>query len=183
MPQHYVLVLVPPACLLAGLSLRAAPAVFRPGARRALTAALLAAAGWSGVPRLRALAAHDWIDAAASGSTELARSIREHTSPDERIFLYGINNLDAFYLSERLSSNGIYMYLSMEEAFLNKPELVELERRQMLERPPALLVANNSPDFNGASPGTRNFFSGLLRSRYERVATVGVADLYRLKAR
>lgn len=183
MHLHYVLVLVPSACLLAGLSLRAAPPALRAAARRAVAAVLLAAGFWSGWPRLRALAAQDWLDPRVRGSIQIAEKIRENARADERIFLYGINNLDAFYLSERLSSNGIYMYLSMEEAFLNKPELVALERRQMRERPPALMVVNNSPGFDGASAGTRDFFAGLVRERYERVATVGIADLYRLKAR
>jgi hypothetical protein len=182
MHLHYVLALVAPACLLAGLGLRAAPPAFRPAARRALTAVLVAAAAWTCWPRLRGLAAQDWIDARTRGSYEIAARIRQYTREDQRIFLYGINNLDAFYLSERLSSNGIYMYLSMEEAFLNKPELVERERRQMRESPPALMIVNNTPGFNGASAATREFFSRLLLERYERVASEGVADFYRLKA-
>ena len=182
MALHYVLALVPPACLLAGLSLRGAPPAFRAAARRVLTAVLIASASWSCMPRLRDLAAQGWLDTGTRGSIELAQRIRALTRDDERIFLYGINNLDVFYLSERLSSNGIYMYLSMEPAFLNDPELVERERRQLAERPPALLVVNNMPGFIFASPGTREFFSGLLRERYERVETVGIADLYRVKA-
>jgi hypothetical protein len=179
---HYALVLVPSACVLAGLSLRAAPPAARPVLSRALAAVLFAASAWTCAPRMRALAREGWINPRVRGSLELAAKIRERTRDDERIFLYGINNLDVFYLSERLSSNGIYMYLSMEEAFLHKPELVDLERRQMREAPPALMVVNNTAQYM-SSPSTRDFFSALLRDRYARVDTLGVADLYRLKAR
>jgi len=179
---HYALVLVPSACLLAGLSLHAAPPRARRVLSRALAAVLLLLGALTCAPRLRDLAKEGWIDQRVRGSLALAAKIRERTRPDERIFLYGINNLDVFYLSERLPSNGIYMYLSMEKAFLHKPELVELQRRQMREAPPSLMVVNNTPTY-AASLETREFFSALLRDRYERVDTLGVADLYRLKAR
>ena len=149
--------------------------------RRALTAILLVSGAWGSAPRLKALAAQHWISPQVRGSTMLAQIVRRGTRPEDRIFIYGIKNLDVFYLSERLSANGVYMYLSMEDSFLHRPELVDLYRRRLLEHPPELLVANASPAFNGASPATMAFFSGLLRDRYALTDTLGEAAVYRLK--
>lgn len=181
MHLHYVLVLVPSACLLAGVCLSAAAPTLRMRIRLALTTLLLITGAWVNVPRLRALAAQDWIDPNVRGSTALAQIVRRGTGPEERIFIYGLRNLDVFYLSERLSANGIYMYLSMEDAFLHKPDLVELHRRRLLERPPTLLIANASPAFSGASPATLAFFSTLLRERYTLTDKLGDAAVYRLR--
>lgn len=181
MHLHYVLVLVPPACLLAGVCLSAAAPTLRMKIRLALTALLLITGAWVNVPRLKALAAQDWIDPNVRGSTALAQIVRRGTRPEDRIFLYGIRNLDVFYLSERLSANGVYMYLSMEDAFLHKPGLVDLHRRKLLAHPPTILVANASPAFNGASPATLAFFSTLLSERYLLAESLGEAAVYRLK--
>ncbi|MBI5245997.1 MAG: hypothetical protein HY923_02375 [Elusimicrobia bacterium] len=181
MQLHYVLVLVPPACLLAGLILSSAPEVFRASARQALAAVLIASSAWSVWPQLRALSRERWLDPRARGSMALAETIRANTRDDDRIFLFGISNIDVFYLSERLAANGVYLYLTMELPVLHTAEKVELERKRFRDNPPALLVANNEPGFRDASPGLREFIASQLRERYKLVATIGVADLYRLK--
>lgn len=181
MQLHYVLVLVPPACLLAGLALASAPAEFRVRARLTLASLLISASAWTAWPQLRALSMEQWLDQRARGSLALAEAIRRNTKDDERIFLFGINNLDVFYLSERLAANGVYLYLTMEFPALHEPEKVELERKRFRENPPALLLANNEPGFRDASPGLTDFIKGQLRERYKLIGTIGAADFYRLK--
>lgn len=181
MHLHYGLPLVSPACLLAGALLGVSPPARRGGAGLAAAAALLLLAAAQAVPRLRALAAERWVPPMVRGSAMLAEAVKRHSTPKERIFLFGIHNLDVFYLSERLSANGVYMYLSMEQAFLHDRERVERHRRELLEHPPALILVNNEPGFRGASPESIEFFARLTRERYLRVESFGAADFYRIK--
>jgi hypothetical protein len=179
---HYAMVLIPSACLLAVLCLRAAPPRFRTFARRGLAAFLFFAAAMQSAPRLRDLIAHGGTDAEVDVSARLSAFARTHTRDDDRIFLYGIRNLDVFYLSERLSSNGVYMFIDMEAPHMHDEALEARLRRDLLDHPPALIIADLAARLPGSSSGARDFISALIRERYGPLAALGATVIYGLKS-
>ena len=102
----------------------------------------------------------------------------------DRIFLYGINNLDVFYLSGRLSNNGIYMYIDMDSTHINDEELEASKRREFAAHPPALMIVNSSSNFHkNTTRSAEDFFMALIRDRYNLRKSIGGADFYFLKDR
>lgn len=180
--RHYTLAFVPPASLLAGLALSRLRAARWPRLTRAATALLVAAAAAACVPDLRALAANGWRDTVVKGSDALAAGVRARTRDGDKIFLYGIWNLDVFYLSDRLASQGVYMYIDMESRHMHDSALEARIETGLRADPPALILVNNTARFQRTSyPPVRDFFFDLLAQRYVRTAALDIADLYLLK--
>lgn len=177
MHPHYGLALVAPAALLAG-ALLGEGAPWRRHVSRALSALLLAAGLWTGAPAVAELARAGWRPEPVAGSQALAQAVRRHSAPGERVFVYGVQHLDVFYLAERAAAGGVYNYMAMEEWFVRDATLVSRQRAALAADPPALLVVNGTGRFP-ASPESRAFFAALMRDRYVRVESVGLAELWR----
>jgi hypothetical protein len=179
---HYALALVPPACLLAGLFAARADRPRRALAVRAAAVAMLALAAGPLAAAARVLAANGWRDPGAAGSAALAGRIRADTRDGDRVFLYGLTNLDAFYLSGRLASHGIYMFIDASARHLGDPAVGARAEAALAADPPALIAVNASEVFRrAADPRQDRFMRGLLDRRYALVETLGIAALYRLK--
>ncbi|MFH2203530.1 MAG: hypothetical protein ABIJ96_10475, partial [Elusimicrobiota bacterium] len=125
--------------------------------------------------RLASLSAAGWRTPQVAQSQAAADYVRAHTRPQDRIFVYKAENLDIFYLAERLSCNGIYMYIDMFAEHTHDAATEELKRREFLADPPTAVVIN---------PGSRHlasaetFFSAVLGKRYRPAATISGLRIY-----
>jgi hypothetical protein len=174
--DHYLLQLIPATSLASVYIIsRMPPAVSRAVVLGTGTL-LFAYAALSGGSRFATLRATGWIPAEVRKSRALADAVRAHTRDDDRIFIYQADNLDVFFLSDRLPAAGITMFLDMAEEHTGDVQLSMAKRRSLAERPPALILFGKEW---WRGPVTEAFFRGLLQQSYERVAEVQDVVLYR----
>lgn len=180
---HYLIPLISPLALLAVFALRETPPPWLARLRHAALAAaviLLAKDGWAQWRELRLSGGKPPV---VRGSEEVSAWIKNNTREEDTLFLYGIDNLDIFYLSGRLSNNGVYMFIDMMASHMNDPLLEARQRARFLERPPAVLAVNASPEFHqGIGRETDEFFMGVVRRDYVRRASLGQVEIYFRKA-
>ena len=111
-------------------------------------------------------------------SAEIAEYIKANTHKNDTIFLFNEFRLDIFYLSERLSANGIYLYEDMDSVHTNDPA-AEKEMRERLKRaPPRVFVCGKSP-FPDTS--LKQFFQDLIREKYILRKEMNGVNLYFLR--
>jgi hypothetical protein len=118
-----------------------------------------------------------------SQSTAVADYVRRHTRDSDRIFLYKTDNLDIFFLSQRLSNNGVYMFVDMMAGNMHDEARQNQKRMEFLSHLPALIVVDPDYDRSGiARAEVRKmsvaFFEDVLRSYYVREATVEGLQIY-----
>ncbi len=181
---HYLLALVPSAALLTARLLDAGSGRFKKPLPYAAYAAVLLLGTVRAWPQWRELAASGGRPPQVRASLAMADYIRDNTREGDRLFFYGVENLDAFYLSGRLANNGVYMYIDMDATHIDDPELESRKRAEFAENPPAVMVVSESSVFHRyATPSAEAFFMGELRDRYELRNEIAGAGIYFLRRR
>jgi len=184
---HYLLQIAPAASLLPLF-------VLRPLAERrpallltvavVISTLLTAALSVQFFATMRALALHGWIPAQVRASNAAATFIRDHTARGDRIFLFKADNLDVFFLSQRLSNNGVYMFVDMAVEHMHDQNEQDRRRRAFLASPPAVIVVDPLYEQRGQARRevprlvSLDFFESILKSNYVHWATVEDLDLY-----
>jgi len=110
-------------------------------------------------------------------SQAIAAYIRAHTQDSDRIFSYRFRNPDVFYLSGRLSNNGIYEYPDMCVANMKDPELARAKRAGFLSSPPAMIVMDPSISAYGCEDSD-DFFTRVISEDYVRAAHFGSVEIH-----
>ena len=171
---HYMLPLVPGICLASVYWMSALDA----RSLRSLAAAILFVLFGIGAFQLaRSMKEEGLVPSKVRRSRAVASYIAAHTRDGDRIFLYLYGGTDVFYLSGRLSNNGIYEYVDMCDDHIKDPAAAAGSRDRFLRNPPALIVVDPKNGLAGCEI-TRSFVEGILEERYERVAEVAGTDIY-----
>jgi hypothetical protein len=109
-------------------------------------------------------AKNGFFPARVKRSREIARFVRHNTRPDQTLFLYRELALDVYYLAERLSPNGIYMFVDMDVMHTHDARGQRIHRERLRERPPDVMIVGALSDPMGSTAG--RFFTKLLEERY-----------------
>jgi hypothetical protein len=187
---HYFIVVMPFVCLLAGVAIatlgRMLAGVTSPVVARGVALALAALVAGAHVGRdshfLFRMQAPELVRAVYQTnpfleSPEVARYLREHTAPGDRIAVLGSEPQIFFYAGRRSATGYIYTYALMEvQPFAAR---MQDEMRAELEvAEPAYLVFVGLPSSWGTRPdsntGILTWASGLVRRCYEHVGTVDI---------
>jgi hypothetical protein len=124
---------------------------------------------------LRDLALHNWEPQPVREAHLIANFLRANTRPGDRIFMYRIIHLDVFYLAERLSSNGVYMYVDMAVEHMHDPALAQRMTAALLRCPPAAIVTSRTLWYGYDS--IDQFLWPWLEREYRRVTSFnGIGD-------
>ncbi len=173
---HYAIQVAPLLAIVAGSVLN-----HMPSPARRLTAS--AAGVLLGVPVLLAtvrstseLARGHFVPPAVSHSGAVAKIIRAHTQKTDRIFLAGTCNLDIYYLAERLSPNGMYMWRDMFAAHIGDRRFERDKKQALLAMPPRVVVLDQECGA-GFAPGAA-FMRAFVTSGYTLADTVGSTQLF-----
>ena len=172
--QHYLLQVVPLVSLLPLFFLGQMNARMGNAFWVSLLLVITARLGLHFAGEMRDLAQEHWVPPPVRQSTAAANFISRHTRRSDPIFVYRADNLDVFFLSQRLSNNGIYMYIDMIEGSgqgLDRAEL-ERKRREFLSRLPAVIVVD--PTWTARL----DFLEDALRRYYALETTVDGLQLY-----
>jgi hypothetical protein len=143
--------------------------------RFAIVFAFSACMCWAGALFIENVSFHPSEQLVTREAKLISKFIRENTRQEDTIFLLENYNLNIFYLSERLSPNGIYMYIDMEAKHTNDP-MAEAKFRERLR--------NNLPKVIVRGPGPRttypvkDFVVGLINEHYELRAEIAGAEIY-----
>ena len=178
--SHYLLQVLAPLALAASSLVAALPRRWRALTAGGIVAALGVSMGIASARQLRALAAEGWRPYEVRQSLAVAEAVRRLTGSDERIFLHGVRNLDVFFLAERLSANGVYLYIDMALEHMGDPAFTRRAQNALLADPPrAILLARvGVADY----PSSKRFIDSLLKARYQRQETVEGIRIFLLRS-
>lgn len=118
-----------------------------------------------------------YIPEKVRNSLEVADTVKKLCRPDEKIFLLWYENLDVFYLSQRLSNNGIYMFLVMDSKHTNHLR-TENERKDIFlkELPRLIIVEDHYPiEFNTPM---QTLMKKIIIEKYECIKEIGRTKIY-----
>jgi hypothetical protein len=115
-----------------------------------------------------------WVPLEVRRSAAAADYIKRHTRADDRIFFYRAENVDVFFLSQRLPSNGIYQYVDMMAEHMHDVAEQSRRRDEFLRHLPAVIVVNPKYGEGLADP----FLEEVLKKRYSLKTTVEGLELY-----
>src|SRR5262249_6724057 len=115
-----------------------------------------------------------WVPREVRQSAAAANYIKGSTRGGDRLFVYRASNVDIFFLSQRLSPNGIYMYVDMIGQFMHDPEMEARKRTQFLANLPAVIVVDPRDVEDLADP----FLDETLKKYYTLQTTVEGLHLY-----
>lgn len=174
--HHYLLQVLLPFAVTACLVLSLLKGRARRGAAAAAVVAMVGTMTVSTWSSLGELSGRGWRGEEVRRASKVAEVLREQTAPGERIFLYRVPDLNVFYLAERRSSNGIYMYFDMTAEHMHDSRLAEEMQQRLLQRPPRAIVASDS--MGRAFESNESFFWPLLERCYELTRSVGEVDVY-----
>jgi Dolichyl-phosphate-mannose-protein mannosyltransferase len=77
----------------------------------------------------------------ARANQELADYVRDHTGPDDRIFLFGINGAGVYFLADRLTAHRFLRVNFFVETYFPDPEFrLAAVTRELAERRPVYLI-------------------------------------------
>jgi hypothetical protein len=77
----------------------------------------------------------------ARANTELAAYVREHTAPDDRIFLFGINGADVYFASDRLTAHRfLRVNFFVETSFPDPRFRLDVVTAELAARRPRYLI-------------------------------------------
>ena len=110
-------------------------------------------------------------------SLEIADAVKQFSKPEEKIFLLWHESLDVFYLSQRLSNNGIYMFILMDSKHTNDVRLENERKSLFLKEMPQLII---SEDYYPIDPLTsiQKFFNKIILEKYRVVKEVGKTKIH-----
>ena len=111
-------------------------------------------------------------------SKKIANYIRKQTLPSEKIFLYREKSLDIFYLSERLSCNGIYMFIVMDAEHTNNKR-IEKEKTLLFEKnlPEIIVYGDYIPP--RTSKKAETFFNKIIKNKYSLINKIDGSKIYK----
>jgi hypothetical protein len=185
---HYLFQLVPAASLAPLFILSRTSARTQLAAVAALTCAIFALTADGFASEMSSLSRAHWIPARVHQSDTVARYIRAHTERGDRIFLYGVDNLDIFFLSRRLSNNGVYMFADMMAENMHDMTEQQRLRKRFLAHLPSIIVTGNKTDIVKMlgrlprvytfTPSTAEFFREVLTNHYHLETTLDGLHLY-----
>ena len=187
---HYLFQLVPQASVLPSFILSRMRVRHQSATLVAAVIAIFAMAIAEFVPEMLLLSREHWVPRPVQQSTAVADYIRKHTRRDDRIFLYDTDHLDIFFLSRRLSNNGVYQFVNMMTENMHDPAEQQRLRKAFLSRLPSVIVVSQSADLAGIvrrpqqhdhrALSTVEFFGKVLRERYNLATTLDGQQIYRL---
>jgi hypothetical protein len=77
----------------------------------------------------------------ARANAELSRYVREHTAPDDRIFLFGINGAGVYFASDRLTAHRfLRVNFFVETYFPDSAFRLDAVTAELAARPPLYLI-------------------------------------------
>ena len=173
---HYLLQAVAPLAVAANSPLGALGPRIRQWAARLLLVVLTVAMGVHTLAALQELAVRDWKPQAAREAGKVADFLRINTRPDDRIFLYRVGHLDVFFLAERLSGNGVYMYYDMAVEHMHDEALTRRMELELVRHPPAAIVASRT--LQVAYKSSERFFWPFLERHYRHVVSFGEIEIH-----
>ncbi|MBX3287644.1 MAG: hypothetical protein KF703_20020, partial [Actinobacteria bacterium] len=182
---HYLLQALPAVALLAGLGATRRPTWVRPALAFGVASCLLAVALAWGVA----------LGDPPAEEVDLARYVREHTDPGQRVLVWG-NEPEVYWRADRLPAGGFTHseFITgrsggrrshlVTEADVPDEELYREWIARLEADPPELIVDTAAADRRGGRWFPLEGFDALaelVRQRYTRVDTVDDAPIYRLR--
>lgn len=121
----------------------------------------------------------------ARANAELAAYVRDHTSPDDRIFLFGINGAGVYFAADRLTAHRfLRANFFVETAFPDPRFRLETVARELDERRPRYIIFErlNSPSAMGQAVDTLTGHPDVVRMlrAYRLETRIEDFSLYRL---
>lgn len=110
-------------------------------------------------------------------SRAIASYIAANTRKDDRIFLYRFGGSDVFFLSGRLSNNGIYQYVDMCEDHMKDPQLAAAKREEFKRNPPEAIVVDPLVGPAGCE-SSDDFFEKVIGEEYTLSKVIYGSDVY-----
>lgn len=115
-----------------------------------------------------------WVPLEVRRSAAVADFIKGHTRADDRIFIYRAENVDVFFLSQRLPNNGIYQYVDMMAGHMHDEAEQARRRKEFVLHLPAIIVVNPHSGDDHVDP----FLEEVLKKYYSRETTLEGLDIY-----
>ena len=172
---HYLIQIIAPLILLSVFALRMIPEgkleiLFKTFALLTFSLALRSASS-----AISELAARNWAPKRVVQSQKTAEIIRKVTKPTDRIFLYRAWNLDVFFLSRRLSNNGIYMFIDMISEHSKNREIEAAKRKEFTDNLPRVIAVDPT---GWLFPKADAFFRDILRRHYDLLTSETGINIY-----
>jgi hypothetical protein len=175
---HYLIQTLPSLLLLASYALNIIKQEHLQGASRAFLTLSMAFGIWSAGKTIPKLSAINWTPARVAQSKAASDFIQAHTSTTDTLFLYKVWNLDIFYLAERLSNNGIYMFIDMVSEHSKDKNTELLKRQEFLDNLPTMIAVDPT---GWLFPRADIFFKDIINRSYLFLGKRAGIDFYILK--
>ena len=175
--NHYLVHLIAPLSLTAAFVLSRMPGWIKVG----VAVILLCWTGAASYGPLATLRGLEWRPRPVQRADAVAAFLKEVTTEGDRIFLYRVPELAIFYLAERASNNGIYMYIDMVADHLHDRAVEERKRREFVEKPPRAIVVADMKETR-FFPSAERFFWPIIEREYEPVAAIQGARVFLRRA-
>ena len=109
----------------------------------------------------------------------VATYIKENSNKNDTIFLFKVLDLNLFYLSERLSCNGIYMFYDMDSSHTRDAVAEQKNKDKILKNPPSILITGPLPTNSNSTLNL--FFQRLIDHKYTLKKKLYDLDIFFLK--
>ena len=124
---------------------------------------------------------HNWSKRSAASAVEnrshqIADFVKKHTDSEDRLFLIEECYLDIYYLAERKSPNGIYMYLDMDSDHTHDVSEEKRKRQEFVASLPKAIIWGSCSQYPADL-----FYSDIIASRYFLRANIQGAKIFFLK--
>ena len=176
---HYLIQMVVAIAILASVAVRRVKAP----TRRVLVLWLLIATGWLGGLDLARgiwrLIREEGRPLSVRRTEELAAYIRASSATDDTMFAYGLCELDVFYLAQRRSNNGVYMFVDMFAAHIGDAAFETAKRREFLDSLPNVILFDPHGCLADAFPSARAFVESAIACCYVRTNVIRGVEVYR----
>ena len=174
--DHYLLQLVVPMSLAASIALCA----LRTRLRNAIAVVAIVMAVFTtmrySINQLRYLHGVGWESWQERRADKVADYVRSHTSPTDTIFLFGVLDLDIFYLSQRRSNNEIYMSVDMFAEHIGSDAVAQRAQARFYANLPKAIVIDPKPTY--FSTIGSGFIHDVIASRYALASTIAGIQIY-----
>lgn len=150
-----------------------------PFMKKLITLCLIATCLFMGLLQFREeVKANGTVPDKVKKSKEIAQTIQQVTTPEETIFLFAEESLDVFYLSERLSPNGIYMFVDMDSFHTKDLQSEKEKRRLFLENPPQVIVEGDFWPYLPENSKVENFLGKIITEEYRLLKKIDGSRIY-----
>ena len=118
-----------------------------------------------------------YVPEKVKNSLKIAAVVKELCNPKEQIFLLWHEDLDVFYLSQRLSNNGIYMFLVMDSRHTNHLKTENVRKEIFINNLPKLIIAGNHQPISSCTP-IQTFLTKIIAEKYKLIKEIGTTKIY-----